>query len=366
MDIGVVGLPRSGKTTVFNAVTRASAQLAAGAGARGKPNLAVAKVPDTRMEFLETVFNPKKNVRAEVTYVDFPAEPEGLGTTRGISGEYLNHLQSMDALLLVVRAFDEPSVPGVDDTVDPFRDAETMAYELAFSDLEILSRRLTRVAEGFKGAKAPEREALNREQALLARIKQEIEDSHAVRDQEFDSDEARLVAGFQFLTAKPVIVVVNVSESQLTEAASLEERMSFRTGAGKVRVTAVSGKLEMELAEMDPADEKEFRKSMGLGESSLNRMIRLSQEVLDLVTFFTGNGNEVKAWPVPRGTTALQAAGRIHSDFERGFIRAEVVGFDDLKSCGSMAEARRRGLLHREGKTYAVKEGDVINILFNV
>ena len=366
MEIGIVGLPRGGKTTVFNAVTRGEAQVGAYAGPQGKPNIGVAKVPDPRLDVLEGVFKPKRKVPAEVTYTDVPAAPEGLGTTRGISGEFLNHLQRTDSLLVVARAFEDPSVAAVGDTVDPFRDVGTMTHELAFADLEILERRLERIAEGFKGAKAPEREALNREQALLTRLKADLEEGTPIRDQSLDRDEARLLEGFQLLTAKPLIVVVNVGESQLPELTSLETRLSSDFAGPRVRATALCGKLEMELAQMEPAEEREFRRSMGLGESGLNRAIGLSHGVLDLITFYTGNSNEVRAWTVPRGSTAVKAAGRIHSDFERGFIRAEVIGFDDLARWGSIAEARKHGALRQEGKSYTVSDGDVINVLFNV
>ena len=368
MDIGIVGLPGSGKTTLFNAVTRGTAQVAAYAGPQGKPNIGVAKVPDQRLDALEPIFQPKRKVYAEVTYLDIPADPEGFAQsqTRGVSGELLNHLQRTDALLLVVRAFEDLSVPHVADTIDPLRDVDTMLHELAFADLEIMDRRLGRLDEQSKGAKAPERDALDRAQALLSRLKAGLDDGTPVSDQTLTPDEARSLEGFQFLTAKPLIVVANVGEDQSSQVPSLEAKLASALSGRKIVTAALCGKLEMELAQMEPDEEQEFRESLELGESGLDRMIRLSHDVLDLVTFFTGNPNEVRAWTVARGTTALSAAGKIHSDFERGFIRAEVVGFDDLAQCGSIAEARRQGLLRQEGKTYVVQEGDVVNVLFNV
>ena len=366
MRIGIVGLPASGKTAIFNAVTRGKAEVAAYGAPQGKPNIGVAKVPDPRLDVLEGVFKPKRKVPAEVTYVDAPPSPEGFGATPGISGEFRNDLQSTEALLVVARAFEDPSVPVVGDGVDPFRAVETMAYELTFADLEVLERRMERIAQGLKGARAAERDTWNRERALMTRVKVSLEEGTAIRDQRFEGDEARLLEGFQFLTAKPLIVVVNVGEDQLSDLSSLETRLASEVSGHRVRATALCGELEMDLAQMDPAEECEFRRSLGLGESGLDRMIGLSYDVLDLVTFYTGNANEVRAWGVARGTTAVRAAGTVHSDFERGFIRAEVVGFDDLARCGSIAEARRQGLLRQEGKSYEVKDGDVINVLFNV
>ena len=365
MDIGIVGLPRSGKTTIFNAVTRGLAQVADYSG-QGKPNLGIAKIPDGRLDVLAEVYGPKRVVPAEVSYMDIPAPPEGLGGTRGISGEYLERLQRTDALMIVVRAFEDPSVGHVQSGIDPARDAETMMLELAFADLEALERRLSRLAVDSKGAKAPEREALAREQSLLNRLKEGLEDGAAIKDQGRSPEEARALEGFRFLTDKPVIVVVNVGEDQLSEAAGMEAQVSAGLAGARATAAALCGALEMELAQMQPDEEREFRESLGAGESGLDRMIRLSHRVGDLITFFTGNENEVRAWTVARGTEALKAAGKVHSDFERGFIRAEVVAFEDLAECGSLVEARALGVLRQEGKTYVVVDGDVLNILFNV
>ncbi len=366
MQIGIVGLPRSGKTTIFNAVTRGKARVAGHASPQGKLNIGVAKVPDHRLERLAQIFNPRRVGQAEVSYVDIPAPPEGFGRTRGIAGEYLTHLQRTDVLLVVVRAFHDPSVSHVDNSIDPFRDVETMLLDLTFADLEILERRLGRLAGSFKGAKADEREALAREQALLERLEARLEDGVAIRDQSLTGDEARVLEGFQFLTAKPLIVVVNADEDQTSEVSTLESRLSSVAKGPSMRTTVLCGMLEMELAQMDPDEEQEFREALDAGESGLDRMIRLSYDVEDLIAFFTGNANEVRAWSLPRGATALKAAGKVHSDFERGFIRAEVIQFEVLDDCGSLAEARKRGVLRREGKEYVVQDGDVLNILFNV
>ena len=365
MDVGIVGLPQSGKTTVFNAVTRGSAEtIPYGSGAN--PNIGVAKVPDNRLAALEGVFKPKRRVPAEVTYVDIAAAPDGLGESTTIAGESLNHLQRTDVLLIVARAFDDPSVPHVTGSIEPYRDVTTMLDELALVDLEVLERRLARISEGFKGAKPPEREALNREQTLLNRLKADLESGTALRDRELAIEDARVIEGFRFLTAKPLIILFNVGEDQLPEVASLEEKLSSTWTGPRVRTAALCGKLEMDLVQMKPEDEREFRDSLHATDSGVERMIRVSHDVSDVITFFTGNGNEVRAWTISRGMTALNAAGKIHSDLERGFIRAEVVGYDDLARCGTISEAKKSGLVRQEGKTYVVAEGDVVNVLFNV
>jgi hypothetical protein len=363
MDIGIIGLPQSGKTTIFNAVTRGNAAVVAYGN---KPNIGVAKVPDERLDVLDDLFKPRRRVPAEVTYIDVPAAPEGLGKTRGISGEFLNQLQRVDALLIVARAFEDPSVPHVLDSIDPYRDIETMMYEMTFADLEILDRRLARITEGFKSARAGQRDELVKEQGFLTRLKTELESGTPVRDQTLDADQTRLIEGFQLLTSKPVIIAVNVGEGQLPEIPGIEERLSTTVKGEYIRTAALGGSLEMDLAQMEPEDEAEFRASMEAGEAGLNRMIRLCYDVLGLITFFTVGEDEDRAWTITKGTTAVKGAGRIHTDLERGFIRAEVVAYDDLVKCRTLAEARKQGVLRQEGRNYMVKDGDIMHILFNV
>jgi len=364
MEITIIGLPRSGKTTIFNAATRGSAQVATFAN---RMNLGAAKVPDDRLDVLNGIFNPKRKVNAEVTYADLPAAPEGLGKTQSIGGEYLNTLQRADAILMVARAFDDPSVPHVADSIDAFRDIDTLLFELTISDLDILERRLQRVSESFKGAKTAERDALNKEQEMLSRVKDSLEEGIHVRDQSLTEDELRLLSGFQMLTAKPLVVVVNVGEDQLDEIAAIEARLADEVQTARIRTTALCGKLEMELAQMDAEDEYEFRESLGVvGESGLSRVINLCYEALDLISFMTVGDEEVRAWPIERGTPAVKAAGKIHSDLERGFIRGEVVTYDNMVSCRTLAEARKNGVLRQEGKGYIVQDGDIMHVLFNV
>ncbi|MSQ26451.1 MAG: redox-regulated ATPase YchF [Dehalococcoidia bacterium] len=365
MEIGIIGLSKSGKTTVFNALTRGHAKVTAGAGG-GKPNVGVAKVPDARLDKLTAMFKPKKTTPAEVTYVDIPAAPEGLGKEAGIGGEYLNRLQRADALLHVVRGFDDPSVPHVQGTVDAFRDVGTMDMELAFSDLAILERRLKRLEADLKRAKVIERDALHKEEALLTRVKDALGAGKALRDMLLEAEERRVLENYQFLTGKPLLVALNIDEAHVPKEAELAKELGKHITGAAVRGVALCGKLEAELGQMAPEEEREFRASLGAGESGLVRMIRLSYDVLGLISFFTVGEDECRAWTITRGLAAQKAAGKIHSDIERGFIRAEVIAYDDLMKAGGMAEARKLGTLRAEGKTYEIKDGDIAHFLFNV
>jgi len=365
MQITIIGLPYSGKTTIFNAATRGSAQVAQYSSA-SRPNIGVAKVPDARLNTLTDIYGPTKTTPAEITYVDLPAAPEGLGKTRGVSGIYLNQLQTADALVIVARSFEDPSVPDGGDGVDAFRDIETMLYELTFADLEILERRIERIDQNNKGARAGDRDALVRERALMSSLKDGLESGVPVRKQNLSPDESKRVNEFQFLTAKPVIVMVNAGEDQVDEIDGIQERLDSEIAEDDVLTAVLVGSLEMELGQMSAEDEAEFRESLAVGESGLDRMVRLSYQALDQITFFTGGPKEVRAWTITNGDSAERAAGVIHSDMERGFIRAEVVTYEDLARYGSEAESRRQGVLRQEGKTYAVRDGDVVHVLFNV
>ena len=366
MAIGVFGLPLSGKTAIFNAVTRGRGEAASFRGGAAQPNVGVAKVPDPRLAVLAEISKPKKIVHAEVEYVDVPAAPEGFGKTKGVAGEHLNLLQRCDALLLAARAFDDPAVPHPQETIDPYRDAETLQLELVFSDLAILERRRERIAAQLRSARPAERDALTREQDALAAVRAGLENEIPVREQELSPDAKPALDNFQLLTAKPLIVVFNIGEDALGEADAVEQEMRERLARPGVGAAALCGKLEAELARMSPEDEAEFRESLGAGEPGLDRMIELSYDLLGLISFLTTGDDETRAWTIRKGTSAVEAAGKIHSDIRRGFIRAEVVAYDDLARVRSVAEARKQALLRSEGKTYAMRDGDVVNFLFNV
>ena len=358
MEIGVIGLPRSGKTTLFNTLTRGKADVG---GYSAEPNVGVAKVPDQRLIRLDEMFQPERRVPAEVKYIDVAAHNRG-----ELSGAFLNQVSQTNGLLHVVRAFEDEDVPHVEGSIDPERDVKLLDLELTFSDLSIIEKRLHKIEASHKGAKPHEREAFAKEEALLARLKASLEAEVPIREQELSGDERKAISGYQFLSAKPLLEVFNIGEGQLPQAGSLEQQWRQAFKRPNVDAAALCAKLEMELAQLDEEEAAAFRADMGIPEAALGRIIRLSYDLLGLISFFTTGSDEVKAWTVQRGTDALRAAGKIHSDIERGFIKAEVIGYDDLMRCGGIAEGRKQGLLRAEGKTYTVQDGDVITFLFNV
>ena len=366
MAIGIFGLPLSGKTTVFNAVTRGHADTASFRAGASQPNIGVAKVPDPRLSVLADISKPRKIIPAEVEYIDIPAAPEGFGKTKGIGGEYLNLLQRCDALLLVARAFSDPSVPHVQETVDPYRDTATMQMELTFSDLAILEKRQERISSQLKSARQSERDHLTREQDLLSTIKAGLENETPVREQALPAEAKPLLENFQLLSAKPLIIVFNIGEDDVSRTVDIETEMTAQLTRSGVGTAALCGKLEMELAAMTPEDEADFRESLNAGEPGLDRMINLSYDLLGLISFLTTGEDETRAWTITKGMTAVEAAGKIHSDIQRGFIRAETVAYEDLARTRSIAEARKQAVLRTEGKTYVMQDGDVVNFLFNV
>ena len=365
IDTGIIGLAQSGKTTIFNALTKGKgieSQLREGL----KPHVGMARLPEPRLNIVADILHPNKVVPVEARYIDIGASVKGLAKAKGIGGELLNQLSNADALINVVRAFADDSIPHPEGSLDAERDIAAMDLELAFSDLTIIERRLEKIETSLKGAKPAERQGLLQEQDTIKKFKTELEKDVPVRELKLTASEARLVTNYQFLTAKPLLTVVNIGEDQLSQAASLEAELSSRHIRDKCRLTTLCGKLEMELAQLDNNAAEEFRSEFGIKESGLDHTIKLCYELLDLISFFTTASNEVRAWSIPNGTPALKAAGKIHSDMERGFIRAEVISYDDLIKCGSIAEARKRGLLRLEGKDYTIQDGDVITFLFNV
>ncbi len=361
VDIGIIGLPKSGKTTIFNALSKGKAAIE-----KSTPHIGVAEVPEPRLKMLASTLRPKRVVPAEVKYIDIGASTKGWEKGEGISGELLNQLSNTDALINVVRTFTDETIPHIEGSLDTNRDIATLNLELTFSDLAIIERRLERINTSLKGAKPPERQDLLREQAMLLKFKTELEKDVPIREQRLTTDEARTIDNYQFLTAKPLLIVVNIGEEQLPQAVSLEAELNSHYSRPKCRVIALCGKLEMELAQLDEDAAEKFRTEFGMSEVGLSRTIKLSYELLGLISFFTIASGEVKAWSIQSNTSAVKAAGKIHSDMERGFIRAEVISYDDLGKCGSLAEARKRGLLRLEGKNYIVQDGDIITFLFNV
>jgi GTP-binding protein YchF len=366
VQVCIVGLAGAGKTTVFNTLTRGHAETGGFGGMT--VNTGVVKVPDERLARLTELFKPKREVPADVTYVDLPAPPSASdgGRPADIPADQLARLRNADALLHAVRAFDDPAVPHPDGTVDAWRDLERLDLEFVLADLGVVEKRLERLVGSGRHGTQSEREQNERERVVLERILPALTAGTPIRDLELDSDESRIIRGFRFLTEKPVLVVLNVGEGQIAEAADIAAGVADRYPHRHSRVVALSARIEMEIGELDAAEADVFREDMGLTDPSLERVIRLSYELLGLISFFTAGPDETRAWTIPEGSNAVDAAGAIHSDLARGFIRAEVVLVEDLLSLGSMAEARRNGKLRSEGKTYRVRDGDVVEVLFNV
>ena len=366
MQIAIVGLAGSGKTTVFNTLTRGHAETGGYGGVT--LNVGVVKVPDERLERLAEIFKPKKIVQADVTYVDLPAPPastEGRVGTEELPAEHLARLRESDALLHVVRAFEDASHPHPAGSVDPARDLEQLDLEFTLADLAMAERRLERLKTSGRHGTQAEREAAEREEVVLRRIHEGLEAGTPIRDLGLDADEAKAIRGFRFLTEKPVLVLLNVGEGDLATAAQLVERIGAGYRHEHALVDALSAKIEMELGELEPDEAAVFMEELGITESSLDRVIALSYRLLGLVSFLTAGPDEVRAWPIPDGSTAVDAAGAIHTDLAKGFIRAETVAYEDLLSLGSMADAKKAGRLRSEGKTYRVRDGDVLEILFS-
>ena len=366
MELALIGLPQSGKTTLLRALTRGHTEAASHGSSRLEINTGVTHMADCRLEALAGIFNPKKVTPIEIKYLDVPAPYSGdIGDRQGIAGQFLNAVQAVDALVHVVRSFKDPSVPHVKGSVDPRRDIEEMEAELLFSDQALLERRSQRVQQSMKGAKGHEKDLLVREENIVAKLSDALDRGTAVRDQDLERDELPFVNNYQLLTAKPLLTALNVGEDQATAGSDGNFAGTAATGS-TAPVVPVCAKLEEELSQLEPEEERQFRESLGVGESGLDRLVAKSHELLDLVSFFTYGPDDVRAWSVQAGTPAVTAAGRIHSDIERGFIRAEVVTYDDLAAYGSIAQCKKQGVFRLEGKGYPVKDGDAIIFLFNV
>ena len=362
MKIGIIGLPNSGKTTVFNALTGGSAETAAYSSGSLEPNLATVKVPDPRLQVLTGMYKPKKTTYADVQYIDVAGLSGSAHETGGLSPAFLNYISQVDALLHVVRAFDDPAVPHPHESVDPRRDVEAVDLELAFSDMAIIERRLQRLNGEIGKTAGKEKELRIHERDVLQRLQAALEADTPIRDVEISPEEEKMLRGYQFLSAKPLLIVLNVGENQLgTDLAA-----TFAYPHRKSAVVQLAGKVEAEIAQLDPEDARAFLDDLRIEEPARERAIAASYDLLGLISFLTAGPDEVRAWPIQAGTSALEAAGTIHSDIQRGFIRAEIVAYEDLIAAGSMAEAKKRGTVRMEGKTYIVQDGDICNFLFNI
>lgn len=359
MDAAIVGLPQSGKTTTFNALTAGHGS--ASADARGE-NIGVVKLPDERLEQMAKLVNAKKVTPLEFRLHDLPP----LFQKGGPGVEATESLSRADLLIQVVRAFERSDVPHPQGSVDPARDIQAFEGELLLADLGIVERRLERLDIAVRSARAGERDENEREQKLLLRLKDHLDEGKRLADVVTDPQELKLLGGFGFLTLKPMLVAVNIGEGDLERSAAIEAEYGAKF-SGSTGAAVLCAKLEAELAELPEDEAREFRAEMGAPEGAVRRVLEKASDLLGLVTFFTIGEKESRAWTVKKGSTAVQAAGRIHTDIERGFIRAEVIDWDKLvEAGGSHAEARKKGRLRTEGRDYIVKEGDVMNVLFNV
>ncbi len=352
MKLGIIGLPQSGKTTIFNALTRGDMPTTASAG-RIEVHTAVVDVPDPRVDRLSAMFKPRKTIYAKVTYADIAGLDGSAGKT-GISGTLLNTLTQMDGFLHVVRCFNDENIPHPNGSVDAGRDAASMLSELLLNDLIAVERKLERLAEERKKG-GGDKAAVERQIPLFERLHAELSAEKPLRKVDFDPEEQKILSSFGLLTRKPILSVLNLGEGQSPPALDLDHD-----------TVALQGKLEMEIAQLPPEDAAVFMQEYGIEEPSLNRMIRISYDLLNQQSFFTVGEDECRAWTVQRGATAYEAAGAIHSDLQRGFIRAEVTAYQDLVDLGGLAEARTKGKLRLEGKEYIVKDGDIVHIRFSL
>jgi GTP-binding protein YchF len=352
MKLGIIGLPQSGKTTIFNALTRGDTPTTASAG-RIEVHTAVVDVPDPRVEVLSGMFDPRKTVYAKVTYADI-AGLEGGAAKSGISGQLLNQLAQMDGFLHVVRCFESELVPHPAGSVGPARDVDAMLSELLLNDLIAVERKLERLAdERRKGGS--DKTMVERQIALFGRLQAALSENEPLRKMQFTSDEEKELSSYGLLTRKPILTVFNLGEGQAAPSIVLDHNS-----------VALQGKLEMEIAQLPAEDAAIFMEEYGIEELSLRAMIRHSYDLLKLQSFFTVGEDEVRAWTTRRGASAWEAAGEIHTDLQKGFIRAEVVTYDDLVETGGMNEAKAKGKLRLEGKEYPVKDGDIVHIRFNI
>lgn len=363
MKLGIVGLPNVGKSTLFNSITKAGAECANYPFCTIEPNVGVVPVPDERLDALAKMYNPEKITHAVIEFVDIAGLVKGASKGEGLGNKFLSHIRETDAICEVVRCFNDSNIVHVDGSIDPVRDIETINLELIFADIETVNKRLDKARKNLKASKSYQEEV-----DLLERIKENLENGISARALEFNEDEQKLVKDMFLLTTKPILYIANISEEQMenTDNDPLVQKVKEYASKENAEVIPLCVKIEEELSGLDDNDKKEMLGALGLDESGLDKVIKKSYDLLGLMSFLTAGEPEVRAWTIKKGTKAPQAAGKIHSDIERGFIKAEVISFDELMKCGSMVTAKEKGLVRQEGKDYIMQDGDIVLFKFNV
>lgn len=365
MKLGIVGLPNVGKSTLFNAITQAGAESANYPFCTIEPNVGVVPVPDERLNALAEMYHPQKVTHAVIEFVDIAGLVKGASRGEGLGNKFLSHIREVDAIVHVVRCFEDPNIVHVEGSVSPLRDVETIQLELIFADLEMLDKRIDRTRKMMKSGEKKYQQELT----LLEELKTLLESGQPARTREFSEEEAEIMRDLPLLTLKPVLYAANVSEDDFIGGIENNQMVHELTEMAEKEgseVMPISAKIEEDVAALEPEEKMEFLHELGIEESGLDRLVKKSYKLLGLISYLTAGEPEVRAWTITKGTKAPGAAGKIHTDFEKGFIRAEVVAYNDLMACGSMTAAKEKGLVRSEGKEYVMEDGDVVLFRFNV